>query len=40
MHVIKLFERRFPKHKGRITAVLLTLSISLLLLGVGLMFIE
>ena len=33
MHIVKLLERRFPKHKGSITAVLLFLSISLLLLG-------
>ncbi len=40
MHIVKLLERRFPKHKGSITAVLLALSISLLLLGLGLMFLQ
>jgi hypothetical protein len=40
MHIVKLIERRFPKHKGSITAVLVFLSISLLLLGLGLMFIQ
>jgi len=38
MHLVKLLERRFPKHKGNITAILLVLSFSLLLLGLGLMF--
>jgi len=40
MHIVKLLERRFPKHKGSITAVLMFLSLSLLLLGVGLMFLQ
>jgi hypothetical protein len=40
MHIVKLIERRFPKHKTRITAVLLFLSFSVLLLGVGLMLIR
>jgi hypothetical protein len=40
MQIIKLLERRFPKHKGSITTVLLVLSLSLLLLGLGLMFIQ
>jgi hypothetical protein len=40
MHIIKLLERRFPKHKGSITSILLLLSISLLLLGLGLMFLQ
>jgi hypothetical protein len=38
MHIIKLLERRFPKHKAGMIAVLLTLSMGLLLLGLGLMF--
>lgn len=37
MHIVKLLERRFPKHKARILPVLLLLSLSLLLLGAGLM---
>ena len=40
MHIVKLLERRFPKHKGNITAILMFLSLSLLLLGVGLMFLQ
>jgi len=40
MHLVKLLERRFPKYKGSITVVLLTLSISLLVFGLGLMFIR
>jgi hypothetical protein len=40
MHVVKLIERRFPKHKASITAVIVILSISLLLLGLGLMFMQ
>jgi hypothetical protein len=40
MHIVKLLERRFPKHKGSITSTLLFLSLSLLLLGVGLMFLQ
>jgi len=39
MHIVKLLERRFPKRKGSVIAVLLFLSFSLLLLGVGLMLI-
>ena len=38
MHIVKLLERRFPRHKGSITVVLMVLSLSLLLLGMGLMF--
>jgi hypothetical protein len=38
MHIVKLLERRFPKHKGSITAALFVASLSLLLLGIGLMF--
>jgi len=40
MHIVKLLERRFPKQKGGVLPVLLFLSVSLLLLGVGLMFIQ
>ena len=40
MHLVKLLERRFPKHKGNITPLLLFLSFSLLLLGIGLMFLQ
>jgi len=40
MHIVKLIERRFPKHKDSIIAVLMLLSISLLLLGVGLIFLQ
>jgi hypothetical protein len=40
MHIVKLLERRFPKQKGSITAVLLLLSFSLLLVGLGLMFLQ
>jgi hypothetical protein len=38
MHIVRSLERRFPKHKGSITAILLTLSFGLLLLGIGLIF--
>ncbi|HET9588753.1 MAG TPA: hypothetical protein VFO91_08180 [Anaerolineales bacterium] len=40
MHLVKLLERRFPKHKGRITTILVLLSLSLLGLGVGLILIQ
>jgi hypothetical protein len=40
MQLIKLLERRFPQHKGSITAALFGLSLSLLLLGIGLMFLQ
>jgi hypothetical protein len=40
MQMVKLLERRFPKHKGRSTAILVFLSISLLGLGLGLMLIQ
>jgi hypothetical protein len=40
MHLVKLIERRFPKHKANISAVMVLLSISLLLLGIGLMLIH
>ena len=40
MHLIKLLERRFPNHKAGITAVLVVLSVSVLVLGLGLMFIR
>ena len=40
MHLIKLLERRFPNHKAGITAVLVVLSVGVLVLGLGLMFIR
>jgi hypothetical protein len=40
MHIVKLLERRFPKQKGNIFGILMFLSISLLLVGVGLMFLQ
>jgi hypothetical protein len=40
MHIVKLIERRFPKRKTNIISVMILLSISLLLLGVGLMFVQ
>jgi hypothetical protein len=40
MHLVKLIERRFPNHKAGITAVLVVLSLSFLVLGLGLMFIR
>ena len=38
MHIVKLLERRFPKHKESITPLLLFVSFSLLL--VGLIFLQ
>ena len=38
MHIVKLIERRFPNRKAGVTGVLLFVSTSLLLLGIGLMF--
>jgi hypothetical protein len=40
MHIVKLIERYFPERKGKIVPVLVFLSISLLQLGLGLMFIQ
>jgi len=40
MHILKLIERRFPTRKATVPTVLALLSASLLLLGVGLMFIR
>lgn len=40
MHIVKLIERRFPKQKGRITGLLVLLSMSLLLVGMGLLFLQ
>jgi hypothetical protein len=40
MHIVKLLERRFPKHKRSFTSTLLVLSLSLLLLGIGLMLLQ
>ncbi len=40
MHIVKLLERRFPKQKGNIRTGLVVLSISLLLLGLGVIFLR
>jgi hypothetical protein len=40
MHIVKMIERRFPERKGKIIPLMVFLSISLLLLGLGLMFIQ
>lgn len=40
MHIVKLLERRFPKHKGNITVALVLLSLSLVLVGLGFMFLQ
>jgi uncharacterized membrane protein YqjE len=40
MHIVKLIERRFPERKARVVPLMVFLSISLLLLGIGLMFIQ
>jgi hypothetical protein len=40
MHIVKLLERRFPKQKGSVITILLFLSLSLLLLGLGVMFLQ
>ncbi len=40
MHIVKLLERRFPKQKGNITTILVVLSTSLLLLGLGFLFLS
>ena len=40
MHLVKLLERRFPKHKGRITSRLLLLSFGFLLVGLGLILFQ
>jgi uncharacterized membrane protein YqjE len=40
MHIVKLIERRFPERKAKIVSVMLFVSISLLLLGLGLMFVQ
>jgi hypothetical protein len=40
MHIVKLMERRFPKHKAGITSTMVLLSVSLLLLGLGLLFVR
>ena len=40
MHIAKLIERRFPNRKASVTMTLVILSASLLLLGIGLMFIH
>jgi hypothetical protein len=40
MHIVRLIERRFPNHKASITTTLACLSVSLLLLGIGLMLVR
>lgn len=40
MHIVKLIERRFPERKAKIVPIMLFISVSLLLLGLGLMFIR
>ncbi|HSK88043.1 MAG TPA: hypothetical protein VK880_06800 [Anaerolineales bacterium] len=40
MHIVKLIERRFPERKGKIVPVMAFISISLLLLGLGLMLLQ
>lgn len=40
MHIVKLIERRFPNRKAGIIPTLVLLSASLLLLGIGLLFIQ
>jgi len=40
MHIVKLIERRFPERKSKIIPIMIFLSGSLLLLGLGLMFIK
>lgn len=40
MHILKLIERRFPERKAKVVPLLVVLSISLLLLGLGLMLIH
>ena len=40
MHIVKLLERRFPKYKRSINAILMVLSGIGLLLGVGLLLIQ
>ncbi len=40
MHLIKLIERRFPNRKASLTVTLLLLSASLLLLAIGLLFVQ
>jgi hypothetical protein len=40
MHLVKLIERRFPNRKGGILGILVFLSISLLVLGLGLLLMQ
>ncbi len=40
MHLVKLIERRFPERKGKIVPVMVIISVSLLVLGLGLMLIH
>lgn len=40
MHIVKLIERRFPNQRAAIILLLVFLSASLLLLGIGLMIVQ
>lgn len=40
MQIVKLIERRFPERKAKIIRLMMLLSVSLLLLGLGLIFIQ
>ena len=40
MHIVKLLERRFPKRKAEVSAIMFLLSASILLVGLGLLFIQ
>lgn len=40
MHIVKLIERRFPNQRATIISLLVFLSASLLLLGIGLMIVQ
>ena len=40
MHIVNLIERRFPNRKASILGILVFLSISLLVLGLGLLLMQ
>lgn len=40
MHILRLLERRFPQHKGNLPDLLMLISVSLLIVGLALMFIR
>lgn len=40
MHIVKLIERRFPKNQASVIFRMVLLFVGLLLLGLGLMFIQ